>query len=56
MKDLLIIAAALFVMWYVVSHGLFAQLGSGLAPGNANSWQGRGFTANTPFGSFSGGF
>ena len=56
MKDLLIIAIVLFVLWYVVRNGLFAQLGSGNAMSGVNSWQGRGFTAQTPFGNFSGGF
>lgn len=51
MKDLLIIAIVLFVLWYVVRNGLFAQLGSGYGVPSQ-----RGFSAQTPWGNFSGGF
>ena len=52
MKNLIIVAAVLFVLWYALRNGMFAQLGSGLAPAQ----QRRGFNFQTPWGSYAGGF
>lgn len=50
MKNLIIVAAVLFVLWYAMRNGLFAQLGSGGVPAR------RGFSFETPWGNYAGGF
>lgn len=51
MKNLIIVAAVLFVLWYAMSRGLFAQLGSGLAPRQSGNF----FNFETPWGNYAGG-
>lgn len=52
MKDLIIIGAVLFVLWYAMRNGVFAQLGGGYAPPQSRQW----FSAQTPWGNYGGGF
>lgn len=50
MKDVLIAAAVLFVLWYAMSRGMFSQLGSAFAPQQKNF-----FNFETPWGNYAGG-
>lgn len=52
MKDFVIAAAVIFVIWYAMRNGIFAQMGGGLAPRES----GRFFNFETPYGNYAGGF
>lgn len=52
MKDFVIAAAVIFVIWYAMRRGVFAQLGGGLVP-NENR---RFVNFETPWGNYAGGF
>ena len=52
MKDWVILGAVLFVLWYAMRNGLFAQLGGGLAPQQP---RGNWFNVETPWGNYAAG-
>lgn len=53
MKDFLIAAGVIFVIWYAMRNGIFAQLGGGLAPQQP---RGNWINVETPWGNYAGGF